>query len=461
MSQIAVASNLNMGLHHHTHQNHHLSRTHLLVAPPSHLEATLTVSFNTSSSLPAATTSQCDTENIDPKEERISSTSCSPTTTNNNYRIVNSSSVSPRSNTNNFHHAHFLQEPLTINATTSTTESSSIIVINSCEPHLPLSPSMTPPLVVLTPPSPSLSPFSPYSSPFCEIEQEEKEEEAGIKMGKKEFDNFIVRQFDSSSSSFSEMPEKTELNESQDRVKVKIEVNDIDSEDFNHDQTLLSSQFTRSSSRRNGSVLQRSNRFSPYSKVSQRTYHQSVLRPIDNHKLEEFDSIITTTIINRNTINDDHHDGVLSPSSPPPPPKTEIGSKIDDLDQYNFNSISNIHHNHHMTMRLKDHYYNQDNSSMLHIDTELANIQCQEARANKMAIAVQLLSVIVQNDFDHFRTLLDQLKPDLNVFVHGQAPLHLCLILGKYMFVFHSESDHFQILRIFDMIFKKNKKNIH
>lgn len=72
----------------------------------------------------------------------------------------------------------------------------------------------------------------------------------------------------------------------------------------------------------------------------------------------------------------------------------------------------------------------------LHIDTSLANTQSATVQAesyhSKTNLAQQILSVIRNDDFERFLSILDRSKPDLNVFINGQTALHYCLLLGEF-----------------------------
>lgn len=70
-------------------------------------------------------------------------------------------------------------------------------------------------------------------------------------------------------------------------------------------------------------------------------------------------------------------------------------------------------------------------SEPLRIDTRLANSQCAETRHSKTQLAQQILSVIRNDDFENFLSILNRSKPDLNVFINGQTALHYCLLLGE------------------------------
>lgn len=78
-------------------------------------------------------------------------------------------------------------------------------------------------------------------------------------------------------------------------------------------------------------------------------------------------------------------------------------------------------------------------SQQLSIDTVLANSQSavaqKQSRAAKLALVQKLISVIDDDDFERFRTILRQSKqPDLNVFVNGQTALHHALLRGTLPF---------------------------
>src|SRR5690606_15191770 len=67
----------------------------------------------------------------------------------------------------------------------------------------------------------------------------------------------------------------------------------------------------------------------------------------------------------------------------------------------------------------------------LQVDTRLANRQSAQSRQAKTHLAQQILSVIRNDDFDKFLSILARQKPDLNVFIDGQTALHYCLMLGE------------------------------
>ncbi|UXI16406.1 hypothetical protein NH340_JMT02349 [Sarcoptes scabiei] len=78
---------------------------------------------------------------------------------------------------------------------------------------------------------------------------------------------------------------------------------------------------------------------------------------------------------------------------------------------------------------------NQMKTSVLHVDTKLANIQSsirqEQSLQNKTILAQKILSMIREDDYEQFVSTLRFAKPDLNIFINGQTALHYCLLMGR------------------------------
>lgn len=242
---------------------------------------------------------------------------------------------------------------------------------------LPLSPSMTPPIVL----SPTLSPSAGSTDDESDSESSPVEE--------------------SSASSVANSPislaSDDETEESEEEVK--------------EETTTQSSPPPLLCRSRPGSLRRgrSSARFTPYIRAH---CHQGVLRPINDGGLSDGTSRQRTALVDSLPSCDSTNSRT-----------TTISLESEDKSLASRTTAGNLPEPAHP-------------HQALHIDTHLANSQSaaaqKQSRAAKTALAQRILALIDDDDFDNFLAILRHKKPDLNVFINGQTALHYCLMLGTY-----------------------------
>ncbi|KAJ6218571.1 hypothetical protein RDWZM_009728 [Blomia tropicalis] len=348
--------------------------------------STLVVRLSSSPSIGFTNFTTCDTENIDPKSVTICDISFNSKNDSNNHTteeldrktIINLEEKETLIDDpyKQHHYYHYPTDPclqLTIDPEMHHT--------------LPLSPSMTPPI----PLSPS---FTDSSSNDFNLGDD--------------LPNINAK------------PSTSEADESSTVINSPMSIINFAEDEPNLEQqtkTIVSSppkSFVRSRSIRRLRSSSSSSRYSPY---------VGVLRPI-NIKTKESDSWTRnvsscdsdTTSVPLEANNADHTTESLATIITEKESSDCINEKPTTTKSKTPEKVSTIH-------------------KQLTVDTQLANTQSAiahcETLAAKMALANRLLSVIRNGDFKHFQTIIQEHKPDLNVFVNGQTALHYCLTLGR------------------------------